>query len=139
MLVESRRQDIVRTYVLAVVAFACVAMAFALFLETTAFSTLDVSLLGILSFSIVGFGLQVAEHRLTVGTAHGTISFIVYMGAALVFGPAWGAGITAFSLAGAQLIMRKPPIKTAFNVAQHVLAILIGSFLYIAIGGTVPP
>lgn len=139
MLAESRRQDMVRTYVFVVIGGAGIAMAVALFLDATAFATVEVSLLGVLSFSIVGFGLQVAEHRLTVGTAHGTISFIVYMGAALVFGPAWGAVITAVSLAGAQLIMRKPPIKTAFNVAQHVLAILIGSFLYIAIGGTIPP
>ena len=89
-------------------------------------------------FTVVGFGLQVSEHRLSVGGGHGTISFIVYMGSALVFGPILGAFVTGVSLLGAQVALRKPLLKTAFNVSQHVLAILAGSQLYLLLGGPLP-
>ncbi len=97
------------------------------------------SIAGLVAFSLIGYGLQVSEHRLSVGVGHGTISFIVYMGAALVFGPILGAFVTGVSLLGAQLTLRKGLEKTTFNVAQHVLAILAGAQLYLFFGGPVPP
>ena len=96
------------------------------------------SLWGVAAFTLIGFGLQVSEHRLSVGGGHGTISFIVYMGSALVFGPMLGAFVTGVSLLGAQVALRKPPLKTAFNVSQHVLAILAGAHLYLVLGGPLP-
>jgi putative nucleotidyltransferase with HDIG domain len=73
--------------------------------------------------------------RLAVGTVHGSISFIVYLASVLVFGPCWGALITAVSIGGAQLIARKHPLKIVFNVGQHVLAIVVGGVAYLLMNG----
>ena len=94
---------------------------------------------GLAVFLFIAFGLQVAEHRLTVGTATGSIAFIVYLAAALVFGPTWCVIIVSVTVAAAQLISRKAPIKIVFNVSQHVLALSGGAFAYLALGGPIPP
>lgn len=94
---------------------------------------------GIGAFFTLGFLLQLTEHRLAVGTATGSIAFIVHIGAALVLGPAWGTGITALSYGMAHAVMRKPPLKITFNVAQHILSILTACFVYKSLGGRFPP
>jgi putative nucleotidyltransferase with HDIG domain len=99
----------------------------------------SVSVLGLLAFVGLGFGLQLAELKLAVGTVHSSISFIIYIGSGLVFGPAWAALITGFSVGGAQLVGRKPVIKAVFNVAQHVVAIVASGSAYLALGGPLPP
>jgi HD domain len=93
---------------------------------------------GIFTFLVVGILLELAEHRLAV-SASGSISFIVYIAACLVFGPAWGALLTAVSLAAAHTVNRRPPLKIAFNAAQQTLAIVVGGQLYMAVGGRIPP
>jgi HD-GYP domain-containing protein (c-di-GMP phosphodiesterase class II) len=93
----------------------------------------------LIAFLLIAFGLQIAEHRLAVGTATGSIAFIVYMACALVFGPTWAAVIVSVTVTTAQILSRKAPIKIAFNVSQHVLALVGGSFAYLALGGPVPP
>src|SRR5437868_5488016 len=55
---------------------------------------------GLLSFIAIGLGLEFADHRLAMGSSVGSIAFIVYMGAALVFGPTWCALVAAISLIG---------------------------------------
>lgn len=94
---------------------------------------------GVTAFLALGLLLQLAEHRLAVGTAAGSIAFIVYLGSALVFGGTWGALITASTLGLAQVLARKRPLRVAFNVAQLVLAVLIASAVYGSLGGVVPP
>lgn len=131
-----RLNRLVRVYVSAIVVLSVAALSASTLIARSPASA--ESMIGAAVYAVVGFGLQVAEHRLAVGTAHGTISFIVYMGAVLVFGPLWGGLVTGVSLAAAQTVLRKPLVKAAFNIAQHVLAILAGSFLYLALGGTFP-
>ena len=135
---DSRREALVRYYVTGMAITAGIAVLISAYVEWSIFTNVTPSLLGVLAFTLVGFGLQVSEHRLTVGGGHGTISFIVYMGSALVFGPILGAFVTGASLLGAQVALRKPIIKMAFNVSQHVLAILAGAHLYLVLGGPLP-
>ena len=90
---------------------------------------------GLAVFVLIAFGLQIAEHRLTVGTATGSIAFIVYLASALVFGPTWCVIIVSVTVGVAQLLSRKSPIKILFNVSQHVLALVGGSIAYMALGG----
>ena len=97
------------------------------------------AIVGIGAFVGLGLLLQLAEHRLSVGPVAGSIAFIVYLGSALVFGAAWGAWITACSIGLAQVIAKKRPLKTAFNVSQLVLAVLIASRVYRILGGSSPP
>jgi HD-GYP domain-containing protein (c-di-GMP phosphodiesterase class II) len=71
--------------------------------------------------------------------ATGSIAFIVYMACALVFGPTWCAVIVSVTVTVAQIMSRKAAIKIAFNVSQHVLALVGGSLAYLALGGPIPP
>ena len=95
--------------------------------------------IGIAAFVLLGLLLQSAEYRLSVAPASGSISFIVYLGAALVFGDSWGAIITALTLGVAQILAKKRPLRIAFNVAQVALAVLVATEVYEFVGGTIPP
>jgi putative nucleotidyltransferase with HDIG domain len=135
----ARASSLVRAYVAVIVVLAIAAIAASVMLEIAASNQQALSVLGILAFVGLGFGLQLAELRLAVGTVHSSISFIIYIGSGLVFGPAWAALITGVSVGGAQLIGRKPVIKVVFNVAQHVVAIVVGGLVYVSLGGPIPP
>lgn len=128
----------VRTYVAGVVSLAFAVFAFSVQLDPVLRGG-SVSLPGVLAFTALGLGLQLAEHKLAVSSVTGAISFIVYIASALVFGPTWGAAVTVVSIATVQVVRRNPIIKSCFNVGQHLLAILAGSFTYIFLGGTFPP
>ena len=99
----------------------------------------DPQVLGLLAFTLVGLGLELGEHRLALGSATGSIAFIVYIASALVFGPTWCAIIAGVSITIAQVVIRKPGIKIAFNVSQNVAALVAGTGVYVALGGRVPP
>ncbi len=92
----------------------------------------------VLTFLFVGLFLELAEHHLAV-SATGSIAFIIFLAAALVFGPTWGAAITAASFIGAHLLNRRPLLKTGFNVSQYTLSVLLGSGIYLGLRGEVPP
>jgi HD-GYP domain-containing protein (c-di-GMP phosphodiesterase class II) len=96
------------------------------------------SIAGILVFMVVGLLLELAEHRLAI-SASGSISFIVYLAALLVFGPTWGALLTASSFSIAHSLNRRPPLKIAFNAAQQTLGILVAGQVYLGLGGLVRP
>jgi len=96
-------------------------------------------LLGALVFTLLGLCLQLWEHRLSVSSLTGSVAVVVYLGSALVLGRTWGAAITGVSVSIAQVLARKPPIRIAFNVAQHVVAILVAATLYESLGGPTPP
>lgn len=93
---------------------------------------------GAIAFAVLGLFLQLGEHRLAVGSAHGSIAFIVYLAATLVFGRTWGAAITAVDYGVAQFLERRSPLKIAFNVAQHTLAIVVAATVYESLGGVTP-
>ena len=70
--------------------------------------------------------------------ARGSVAFIVYIAAAIQFGPTWGAAICGVSILGADIAQRKEFIKVVFNLAQRVLGISVGTQLYLLLGGNVP-
>lgn len=94
---------------------------------------------GILTFVLVGLGLELGWHRLRMGSAYGSIAFVTFLGAALVFGPAWACAVTAVCLTSNLALNRRPPVRVLFNVAQYVLAIVAGSWIYVNLGGSIPP
>ncbi len=96
------------------------------------------STFAIMIFVVVALLLELAEHRLAV-SATGSIAFIIFIASALVFGPTWGSVVTAVSFTGAHLLNRRPLLKVGFNVSQYVLAILLSSVTYMALGGAIPP
>ncbi len=93
----------------------------------------------VLVFALLGFVLEQAQHRLASEHAHGSIAFIVFMGAVVVLGPIWAIVITASSIGLGTVAHRREPVKTVFNVAQQVLAIGVGSIIYLQLGGEVYP
>ncbi len=74
-----------------------------------------------------------------MASVSGAISFIVYIASALVFGPTWGAVVTGLSLTIAHAARGYAPIKICFNTAQYVVSVLAGSFVYLSLGGNIPP
>jgi HD superfamily phosphohydrolase YqeK len=97
------------------------------------------TVLGVLLFVALGLALDLTQHRIAYGASSGSIAFIVFLSAAMVFGPTWGAGTTAVTIAASQILIRKPAVRIAFNVAQTILSLLFGSAVYLALGGDVPP
>jgi putative nucleotidyltransferase with HDIG domain len=93
---------------------------------------------GLLTFFAVGLLLELAEHRLAV-SASGSISFIAFIAAALVFGPTWGATVTASSFVCAHGLNRRPWVKIAFNASQHALSVLLAVGIYLGLRGAIPP
>ena len=129
---------VVRAYVSAVVGVGLLALLWSTSLDTgVAFSA--ASLVGVAAFVALGLGLELVEHRLALGSATGSIAFVVYLAAAVVFGPVWCAVIAGLSLAIAHLLIGKPPVKILFNVSQNVFALVMGSAVYVLAGGQVQP
>lgn len=137
--IHGTTSGVVKLFVTAVVAAGLVAFFLSTRLESLASASTYPSLVGIAVFIAVGLGLELGEHRLALGAATGSIAFIVYVAAGVAFGPVWCAIIAGFSLAMAHLIIGKPPIKIVFNVAQNVLALVVGSAVYVLAGGEIPP
>jgi hypothetical protein len=139
----THRERQVKLYVGAVVVASAAALAFAAYLHRTfligTWGAEHVTLSGILAFTALGVGLQLAQHRLVASTVHGAISFIVYIASGLVFGPLWGAIITGVSVAAAKVVARQSLVKLAFNVSQLVLAVVVGCAIYLLLDGTIPP
>lgn len=133
-----RINTLIRAYVWAVILSGAGALYWAAANEGASLDRLPDVWPGVAAFFVLGLLLQLAEHRLAVGTATGSIAFIIYMGAALVFGSTLGAAITGLSFGLAWTLVRKPPLRIAFNVAQHVIAVLAGAAVYKSLGGQVP-
>ncbi|MEO7666736.1 MAG: HD-GYP domain-containing protein [Dehalococcoidia bacterium] len=70
--------------------------------------------------------------------AQGSVSFIVQIAVAILFGPTIGALVGGIAMLVAQVAMRKEAIRVAFNVAQRVLAISVAAQIYILLDGSVP-
>jgi len=69
----------------------------------------------------------------------GSISFVPHLSATLLFGPFWGASVSAVSMLLVNISRGNDPHKTLFNVAQITLSILVGATSYGALGGHFPP
>jgi len=133
------RSRLVSVYVWAVVLLASLGLAWSIRFDAALPRPELNTVIGAAAFIVLGLLLQLAEHRLTVGAAGGSVAFIVYLGSALVFGRTWGAAITGVSLGVAQFLARKPGYRIAFNVSQHVVAVLVAAAFYDSLGGLTPP
>ena len=71
--------------------------------------------------------------------AKGSLSFIMHMSAALLFGGWWAAVVAAVSTLIGELARANPPIKIVFNVSQRILSVALAALVYQALGGQFPP
>src|SRR5687768_12005560 len=71
--------------------------------------------------------------------AKGSLSFIMHMAAALLFGGWWAAVVAAVSTLIGELARSNPPIKIVFNVSQRILSVALAALIYQALGGQFPP
>ena len=76
----------VRIYIAAMITLAGAAFVATAILDTQFPAAWREHAAGIFTFLVVGILLELAEHRLAV-SASGSISFIIYLAACLVFGP----------------------------------------------------
>jgi hypothetical protein len=72
-------------------------------------------------------------------SAKGSLSFIMHMSAALLFGGWWAAVVAAISTLIGELARGNPAIKIAFNVSQRILTVALAALVYQAMGGQFPP
>jgi putative nucleotidyltransferase with HDIG domain len=136
---DSRVNLTLRAYVAFVVSLGIGSLALAAYLDRATSATATSDIAGLVAFLLVGLGLELSHHKLAVGSVTGSIAFISYLPSAVVFGPTLCAAIAGISVAIAQAVNRKPPVKIFFNVAQHALALVLGSAAYLALGGVVRP
>jgi hypothetical protein len=91
-------------------------------------------LTAVLWLSILGVVTLLQSHKLPRGGG-GSIAFIPFLACALV-SPSW---LTAAAVASAtlisELVSRREPLKSAFNVAQSLLAICAGIIIYLQLDG----
>jgi putative nucleotidyltransferase with HDIG domain len=92
----------------------------------------------VVCFIVIGFMLDLAANPLRVA-ATGSVSFIVFMSAGLLYGGFWGAWIAAVSTLLSQLAHQRPVQRIVFNISQRSLAIAAAILVYKAIGGGLPP
>ncbi len=72
-------------------------------------------------------------------SAKGSLSFIMHMSAALLFGGWWAAIVAAVSTFLGELARGNPVIKVVFNVSQRILTVALAALVYQALGGQFPP
>lgn len=92
----------------------------------------------VVSFTVVAYLLEQVGNPLKI-EARGSTSFVVHMGATLLYGPMWGSLIAAVSTVLGQVAIGQPFIKVVFNAAQRVLCVAGGAFAYLSLGGHFPP
>lgn len=90
------------------------------------------------SFVFIAFLLDRTSLPLRV-SARGSVSFIMHISGAILFGAFWGGLAAAISVALNQLVTGSPSHKTIFNIAQRVLSITIAVLVYQLLGGSIPP
>lgn len=136
---QSRIRFTVRAYVSLVLVLGIGGLALALRLDAASGLPELREIPGLLVFMLVSLGLELSHHPLAVGSVTGSIAFITYLPSAVVFGPTLCAIIAGCSVAIAQVVHRKPAIKIVFNVSQHILALVLGTAAYLALGGNTRP
>jgi hypothetical protein len=90
------------------------------------------------TFVLIASLLESLNTRLRVA-AKGTVSFIMHMSAALLFGAWWSALVAAVSTLVGELLRANPPIKVVFNISQRLLTVSAAALVYQALGGQFPP
>src|SRR6476619_1302442 len=111
----------VHGYVAGMAALAIASLA-AVWTQTDGFP----GLWGIGVLLLVAFLLQVTATTSRGGDAEGSLSFVIHLAAGVLFGPFWGAIVAGLSTVLSQILLRRPFVKAAFNVAQRTLAVVAG-------------
>jgi hypothetical protein len=93
--------------------------------------------IGVLLF--VAFLLQVTATDSRGGNAEGSLSFVVHLAAAVLFGVFWGAVVAGLSTLLSQRLLNRPPIKAVFNISQRMIATVAATVVFHAFGQTTPP
>jgi hypothetical protein len=87
-----------------------------------------------LTFGLISVLANILTHK-TSGDATGSLSFIPVLASAAI-APHWLTAVAvAGSALGAQVLARRGPLKSAFNVAQESFAISLAIFAYRSLGG----
>src|ERR1700738_1326442 len=87
-----------------------------------------------LTFGLISVLANILTHK-TSGDATGSLSFIPVLASAAI-APHWlTAVVVAAAALGAQLVARRGPLKSIFNVAQETFAISLAIFAYRLLGG----
>lgn len=89
-------------------------------------------------FILIAFLLDRTALPLRV-SARSSVSFIMHISSAILFGAFWGGLTAGISVGINQLVLGSPRNKTAFNIAQRVLSVTLAVLVYRALGGAVPP
>src|SRR5690242_7864076 len=90
------------------------------------------------TFLLVATLLENLNTQLRV-TAKGSVSFIMHLASALLFGPWWAAVVAGASTFFGEIARSNSPIKILFNTSQRVLAVALAAIAYRALGGQLPP
>lgn len=88
---------------------------------------------------VVAFLLQITATDSRGGNAEGSLSFIVHLAAAVLFGAVWGAVVAGLSTLLSQRLLKRPAIKAAFNISQRMIATIAATLVFGALGGSTPP
>jgi putative nucleotidyltransferase with HDIG domain len=89
---------------------------------------------------LLGIGLltEVFALQVRVGTLTSSVSFIPYLSAVILLGPAWAMLIAgATELFAETVIRRKPLIKIVHNTSKEIVAVGSAGYLYLLAGGVV--
>lgn len=89
-------------------------------------------------FVIIAFLLDQTNLPLRV-EARGSISFVLHMSAAILFGGFWGGLAAGASVGLSQSIRGVSAQKILFNVGQRVLSVTLAIVVYQGLGGSIPP
>src|SRR5678815_1971486 len=89
-------------------------------------------------FVLIAFLLDRTGLPLRV-SARSSVSFIMHISCAILFGAFWGGVTAGVSVGLNHLVSGTPRNKTVFNVAQRVLSVVLALLVYRALGGAVPP
>jgi hypothetical protein len=89
-------------------------------------------------FVIIAFLLDRTGLPLRV-SARSSVSFIMHISSALLFGAFWGGVTAGLSVGLNHLVSGTQRSKTVFNVAQRVISVTLSILVYRALGGGLPP
>lgn len=89
-------------------------------------------------FILIAFLLDKTGIPLRV-SARGSVSFVMHISSAMLFGAFWGGVVAGASVGVNHALSGTARKKTVFNVAQRVLSVTISLLVYRAMGGSVPP
>ena len=89
-------------------------------------------------FILIAFLLDQTNLPLRV-EARGSISFVMHLSAAILFGGFWGGVAAGVSVGLSQAVRALSLQKISFNVAQRVLSVTLAVLAYKGLGGGLPP